>query len=78
MRITKAQARKGGLILGPVLFLVVLFFPASSPEGLTFEAKIVLAAALWMASWWITEAIPIYVTALLPLIIFPSLGVTKF
>src|SRR5687767_5959947 len=78
MRITREQARKAGLILGPVLFLVVLFFPTLLPEGLTFEAKIVLAATLWMASWWITEAIPIYVTALLPLIIFPSLGVTEF
>lgn len=78
MKITRERARKSGLILGPALFLIVLFFPALLPEELTFEAKIVLAATLWMASWWITEAIPIYATALLPLIIFPLLGVTEF
>jgi sodium-dependent dicarboxylate transporter 2/3/5 len=72
------HARKIGLILGPILFLVVLFLPVSSSQGLPFEGKIVLATTLWMASWWITEAIPIYATALLPLIIFPSLGVMGF
>lgn len=71
------HTRKVGLILGPVLFLTVLFFPALLPEELSFEARIVLGTTLWMASWWITEAIPIYVTALLPFIIFPSLGVTE-
>lgn len=68
--------RRVGLFLGPALFLVVLFFPTVLPEELTFEARIVLGATLWMAVWWITEAIPIYVTALLPFIIFPTLGVT--
>jgi sodium-dependent dicarboxylate transporter 2/3/5 len=43
---------------------------------LSFSAKLVLATTIWMATWWITEAIPIYVTALLPLIIFPSLSIT--
>ena len=71
------HTRKVGLILGPALFLAVLFFPTLLPEELTFEARIVLGATLWMAVWWITEAIPIYVTALLPFIIFPSLGVTE-
>jgi solute carrier family 13 (sodium-dependent dicarboxylate transporter), member 2/3/5 len=42
---------------------------------LSFEARIVLALTVWMAVWWITEATPIYVTALLPLVIFPSLNV---
>jgi sodium-dependent dicarboxylate transporter 2/3/5 len=32
---------------------------------------------LWMASWWVTEAIPIYVTALLPIVIFPTLSITN-
>ena len=52
-----------------------LFAPIA--EDLPFEAKIVLASTVWMASWWITEAIPIYVTALLPLVLFPSLNVTE-
>jgi solute carrier family 13 (sodium-dependent dicarboxylate transporter), member 2/3/5 len=71
MKITQKHSRKVGFFLGPALFLVVLFFPTVlPPEELTFEARIVLGATLWMASWWITEAIPIYVTALLPFIIF--------
>lgn len=44
---------------------------------LSFPAKLVLASTFWMAIWWLTEAIPIYVTALLPLIIFPSLSITE-
>ena len=43
---------------------------------MSFEGRIVLGVTLWMTSWWITEAIPIYVTALLPLVLFPSLEVT--
>jgi len=38
------------------------------------EAKAVLACTLWIAIWWITEAIPIAVTALLPIILFPLTG----
>jgi sodium-dependent dicarboxylate transporter 2/3/5 len=48
-----------------------------SKTGLSFQAKLVLAITLWMAVWWITEAIPIYVTSLLPLILFPSMGLTE-
>ncbi|HEU4443926.1 MAG TPA: SLC13 family permease [Nitrososphaeraceae archaeon] len=72
--INRQQAKKIGLILGPVLFVVVLFSPIA--EDLPWEARIVLASTFWMGSWWITEAIPIYVTALLPLVFFPSLNVT--
>ncbi len=73
--ITKRQAKRIGLISGPILFVIILFLPIL--EDLPFEARIVLAATFWMAAWWITEAIPIYATALLPLILFPSLGVTE-
>ena len=72
--INRQQAKKMGLILGPILFLVVLFSPIA--QDLPWEARIVLASTFWMGSWWITEAIPIYVTALLPVVIFPSLNVT--
>ena len=61
-----------GLFLGPVLFtLILLFF---NPEGLTIEAKAILACAIWIAVWWITEATDIAVTALLPIILFPLSG----
>jgi sodium-dependent dicarboxylate transporter 2/3/5 len=67
-----------GLFLGPLLFLIVIFLPIPQLNELSIESKVVLAATLWMAVWWITETVPIYVTALLPLIIFPSLHVTSF
>ena len=62
-----------GLFLGPVLFLSIAFFPGLS--SLTPEARMVLATAFWMASWWITEAVPIPATSLLPIILFPLTGV---
>ncbi len=61
-----------GLILGPLLFAFVLLFFA--PAGLSFEAKAVLATTLWVAIWWITEAIPIPATSLLPLFLLPITG----
>ena len=73
--ISKNLARRIGLIIGPMLFLFVFFFPLSQLNELSFEARIVLASTMWMAVWWITEATPIYVTALLPLVIFPLLNV---
>ncbi len=60
------------LILGPLLFLVIrLFF---QPEGLSDAANGVLATTLWIAVWWIAEVVPIAVTALLPIILFPMTG----
>lgn len=61
-----------GLFAGPILFFLVLFF--FHPEGLSKEANAVLAATLWIAVWWITEALPIAVTALLPILLFPLTG----
>lgn len=64
-----------GLYLGPIAFLFIYFF-AESP-GLNPDAKAMLALTVWMAAWWITEAIPIAGTALLPLILMPLLGILK-
>lgn len=61
-----------GLVLGPLSFFLILFF--FNPVGLSQEANAVLAATVWIAIWWITEAIPIAVTALLPLVLFPLSG----
>ncbi|MFK3939909.1 SLC13 family permease [Alkalihalobacillus sp. NPDC078783] len=61
-----------GLILGPLLFLFTLLF--FQPDGLSFEGKAVLAVTLWVATWWITEAIPIPATSLLPIILLPLTG----
>jgi sodium-dependent dicarboxylate transporter 2/3/5 len=62
-----------GIILGPVLFLGILFFV--KPEGMSAEALAMLAVTAWIATWWITEAIPIAATSLLPLVLLPTLGV---
>ncbi len=56
-------------ILGPVLFLLVVY--GIPIEGLMPAGKVVLGVAIWMALWWIFETIPISVTALIPLVIFP-------
>ncbi len=67
-----ATSKRIGLYLGPIAFLLIyLFF---HPEGLNKEANAILAATAWIAIWWITEAIPIAVTALLPIILFPLTG----
>lgn len=64
--------KKIGLLLGPVLFLLVY----NSPFQLMGpEADKVLSVALWMVVWWITEAVSISVTALIPLVLFPMLGI---
>ncbi len=62
-----------GFILGPAVFALILLLPA--PEGMSFQAQRVAATGALMAVWWITEAIPIPATALLPIALFPILGV---
>src|SRR5690554_2350870 len=62
-----------GLLLGPISFILILFF--SSPDGLSPEGVALMAATCWVAIWWITEAIPIAATSLLPLLLFPLLGI---
>ena len=61
-----------GLILGPILFSVIMIFVDA--EGLSYEAKCILASTAWMAVWWVTECVPISVTALLPIVLFPLTG----
>jgi sodium-dependent dicarboxylate transporter 2/3/5 len=61
-----------GLILGPLLFTFTLLF--FNPEGLSPEGVAVLATTLWVAVWWILEVVPIAVTAMLPIILFPITG----
>ena len=66
------NSRKIGLYLGPILFILTRFF--LELEGLSDQANAVLASTLWIAIWWITEAIPIAATSLLPIILFPLSG----
>ena len=61
-----------GMILGPLMFFVILLF--FHPSGLNDQSNAVLAATIWIAIWWIFEALPIAVTALLPIVLFPIAG----
>ncbi|NJC25867.1 SLC13 family permease [Neolewinella antarctica] len=60
------------LVCGPALFVLILLF--FQPPGMSDQANAVLACTAWIATWWIFETLPISVTALLPLVIFPLSG----
>jgi solute carrier family 13 (sodium-dependent dicarboxylate transporter), member 2/3/5 len=65
-------ARHIGLLLGPLLFVLTqLFF---HPPGMSPEARAIFSSTLWIAAWWVTEAIPIAATSLLPIVLFPLTG----
>src|SRR5699024_3122071 len=63
------QVQLIGLVFGPLLFVITLLF--FRPADLSAEGLAILASTLWIAVWWITEAVPIPVTSLLPLVLFP-------
>ncbi len=68
--ITRAYA---GLAIGVVLCAAMLLAPP--PEGMSVPAWRTAAVGVLMASWWVAEAIPIAATALLPIVLFPLLGI---
>ncbi|MEG1594474.1 MAG: SLC13 family permease, partial [Oscillibacter sp.] len=70
----KFKIRKIGLIVGVVLLLVIALMP--TPVGLTVVGQRVLAVTALMVVFWMTEALPIPFTALLPIILFPLLAIT--
>ncbi|MCW4352874.1 DASS family sodium-coupled anion symporter [Hoyosella sp. YIM 151337] len=61
-----------GLLLGPALFAIAYFIPALT--GLDDAPRAVLAVTLWVATWWITEALPIPATSLMPIFLLPVFG----
>ncbi len=64
-----------GLLAGALLFAVMMVIPA--PADMSVLAWRAAAVGVLMATWWITEAIPIAATALLPIVLFPLLGVAN-
>jgi solute carrier family 13 (sodium-dependent dicarboxylate transporter), member 2/3/5 len=62
-----------GLVLGPVLFGLILVMPP--PDNLSPVGWATAAVAVLMAVWWATEALPLAATALVPLVLFPLLGI---
>ena len=67
-----SKSKRMGLFLGPVFFLTILLWPE---PFLSNEGDAVIAVALWMITWWLSEAVSISVTALLPLLLFPLLDI---
>ncbi len=61
-----------GFVLGPLAFALVLLAP--TPAGLAPSGQAVGAVTAWVAIWWMSEAIPIPATSLLPIVLFPLTG----
>jgi sodium-dependent dicarboxylate transporter 2/3/5 len=77
-----AMIRSAGLVAGPVLALACYFaLPTEFADGtgkivpFLHPGRATLAMLVWMAIWWMTEAVDIEVTALLPLVMFPLAGI---
>lgn len=68
----KTRIKRVGLITGPLSFVCILLL--LEPEGLSPEGLAVLASTCWVAIWWISEAVPIPVTSLIPIVLFPLTG----
>lgn len=74
----KLQARSKtqniALVVGIIIFIAMQFF--SAPSGLSDLGYKVLSVGVLMIIFWMTEAMPIAATALLPILLFPLLGIT--
>ena len=67
------RIQKLGFVLGLISFLIILIFFNPDPQNPNVGK--VAAVAVLMAIWWITEALPMAATSLVPLVFFPLLGV---
>ena len=76
------RSKQIALVAGPLLATLLYFLlpdsyisPAGDPVAFTHAGKACLSVVLWMAVWWFSDTIPIAATAMLPLVLFPILGV---
>jgi len=67
--------RKSSVFIGPLIFIILKFLPI--PVGMSEEAYSILASTIWIAIWWVFESVPISITALLPIVLFPLSGATN-
>jgi len=63
-----------GVLLGPLLFAIIPFLKISE---LSHDAHVVLGLMAWMMAWWLSELLPLGVTALLPILVLPSSNILK-
>lgn len=70
----KIGSKNFNMLLGMLLFTLMIFIPA--PEGMDDSAWRVAATTILLAYWWSSEALPVPVTSLLPIVLFPALGIT--
>ena len=68
----KSKRKLIAILFGPLVFLLLQLIGA--PESMPEPAFQVLAITVWIAIWWIFEAIPMAVTAMLPILLFPLMG----
>lgn len=66
-------ARSIGLAFGPLAFALTAL--TAPPAGMSGEAWLIAGLVVWVAAWWVTEAIPLTATALLPFVVLPLSGV---
>lgn len=72
---SRSLSQNIGLILGPVLALLILIFFNPEPENPSIGRM--AAVVVVMAIWWITEALPLAATSLLPMVLFPLLSIAR-
>lgn len=68
----RSYRKHARVLLGPLAFVVLL---AADPAILTPDQTAIAAGTAWIVLWWVTEAVPIPVTSLLPIVLFPVTGV---
>jgi sodium-dependent dicarboxylate transporter 2/3/5 len=66
-------AKRIGLIIGALALLASIVLPA--PAGMSREAFVTAGLVVLMAAWWMTEALPLTATALIPFLVLPFAGV---
>ncbi len=76
------RSKRFALVFAPLLALVLFLVlpesyvdPAGKEVAFSTAGRATLAVVLWMALWWFTEAVPIAITALLPIVLFPLFGI---
>ncbi|WP_432535546.1 SLC13 family permease [Kineococcus arenarius] len=72
----RTRLQGAGLVLGPLLAVLVHVALPASP-ALTPQGRVTAALAVLIAVWWMTEALPLAATALVPIVVFPLAGVVE-